>query len=833
YWVGTGDEQIMPPSWEGDVTNGLKWQRVEDAGVPKVFPFTPGAWHGGQVLRIKQQEEGTKIDKIYLTNDINDDPTPENPGVPGINEFVFEAEDYDIVDPNDTDTTWMTLDESEASGGQYIWERKGGKNKKYVGYSFTTTSSDTIFYAWVKTRAWNSVWNASTNKEYINWSIPDSIIARGGGAFPFQGQAWTSNAPDIAIGDSAVWKWHLLAAIDTGVPYELNLKPGDHNFFLRGRQGGVYDQVKITNNLSWRPDISFTYEAEDGTISPPLMVDSVNGLVVTTPGSGTVLSTDLVKGNDDIAVQMLRAEGDYYVWLLVDLPSEASNSYWIGTGDEQIMPPSWEGSVTTGLEWQRVEDDGNAKVFSLTKGAWDAGQVVRIKQQEEGTKIDKIYVTNDIDFVPQNPGVPGIVTYNFEAEDYTITDPADVDTTYSVVDDGDASEGKALLVAAKVTKGKRYAGYSFEATSSDTNYHIWVKTRPWNGYWNSGVTKHYVNWSVPDSIIARGGPAFPFQGMTYVAHSNEIASGDTTTFQWFLLADAATGEPLVASIQPGSQNFFWRTRGGIAIFDQIKITNDLDWRPDMSLEVEAESGTISDPLIVEFYQNASLDSVVSAPIGSGTIAQSNLVKGNDDILVAMTRGVDDYYLWVLVDFPSESSNSYWIGTGDEQIMPPSWEGVTKSGLKWQRVEDNEVPRMYNIGPGAWHNGQVLRIKQQEEGTKIDKILLTNDIDFVPDTVVSVAGNGNELLPKTFEVAQNYPNPFNPSTIISYALPKAGNVEINIYNIIGQKVTTLVKAHQSAGNKKVEWNASNLSSGIYFYSVKYGDKIKNKKMLLIK
>ncbi|MCF6271243.1 MAG: T9SS type A sorting domain-containing protein, partial [Melioribacteraceae bacterium] len=387
---------------------------------------------------------------------------------------------------------------------------------------------------------------------------------------------------------------------------------------------------------------------------------------------------------------------------------------------------------------------------------------------------------------------------------------------------------------AKVNKGKRYAGYSFEATSSDTNYHVWVKSRPWNGSWNSSVTKHYVNYSIPDSIIARGGPAFPFQAMTYIAQSNAIASGDTTTFQWFLLSDASTAEPTVISLQPGPQNYFWRTRSGMGIFDSIKITNDLDWRPtNMMVEVEAESGSITAPFVIDFYQNASMDSAVVAPIGSGTVAQSDLLKGNNDINVKLTQAPDDYYVWLLVDLPSPTSNSYWIGKDDEQIMPPSWEGNTTTNLEWRRVEYSDVPKVFSFTPGAWHNGEIIRIKQQEEGTTIDKILVTNNIDFVPDTVVSVAGNGNELLPKTFEVAQNYPNPFNPSTIISYALPKAGDVEIIIYNIIGQKVTTLVKAHQSAGNKKVEWNASNLSSGIYFYSVKYGDKVKNKKMLLIK
>ncbi|MCF6271459.1 MAG: T9SS type A sorting domain-containing protein [Melioribacteraceae bacterium] len=99
--------------------------------------------------------------------------------------------------------------------------------------------------------------------------------------------------------------------------------------------------------------------------------------------------------------------------------------------------------------------------------------------------------------------------------------------------------------------------------------------------------------------------------------------------------------------------------------------------------------------------------------------------------------------------------------------------------------------------------------------------------------VSVDNKRNKNIPQKFEISQNYPNPFNPSTTITYALPKAGDVEVSVYNIMGQKVAALVKAHQSAGVKEVTWNAGNLSSGIYFYSVKYGDKVKNMKMLLLK
>ena len=94
-------------------------------------------------------------------------------------------------------------------------------------------------------------------------------------------------------------------------------------------------------------------------------------------------------------------------------------------------------------------------------------------------------------------------------------------------------------------------------------------------------------------------------------------------------------------------------------------------------------------------------------------------------------------------------------------------------------------------------------------------------------------------PEAFALANNYPNPFNPATTIKYALPQAADVELTVYNVVGQVVRTLVAEHQSAGRYVVEWDATNdnghsLSSGMYFYRLEAGgDFHEVKKMLLLK
>jgi len=112
------------------------------------------------------------------------------------------------------------------------------------------------------------------------------------------------------------------------------------------------------------------------------------------------------------------------------------------------------------------------------------------------------------------------------------------------------------------------------------------------------------------------------------------------------------------------------------------------------------------------------------------------------------------------------------------------------------------------------------------------LLMTRNYNFV-DNVSSGIADGRPDIPKSFCLRQNYPNPFNSSTTISYDLPEQSNVNIKIYNILGQAITTLVDEIQPVGRHSIIWNAEGCPSGIYYCRIEASRYSVARKMMLIK
>ncbi len=108
------------------------------------------------------------------------------------------------------------------------------------------------------------------------------------------------------------------------------------------------------------------------------------------------------------------------------------------------------------------------------------------------------------------------------------------------------------------------------------------------------------------------------------------------------------------------------------------------------------------------------------------------------------------------------------------------------------------------------------------------------IGYAETIVTDIEGNDFTSIPGVFSLQQNYPNPFNPTTTISYQLPKISRVDLSVYNLLGQKVATLVNKKQPAGSYTVEFDGGKLASGVYYYVLETDAGFKqSRKLLLLK
>jgi len=107
------------------------------------------------------------------------------------------------------------------------------------------------------------------------------------------------------------------------------------------------------------------------------------------------------------------------------------------------------------------------------------------------------------------------------------------------------------------------------------------------------------------------------------------------------------------------------------------------------------------------------------------------------------------------------------------------------------------------------------------------------LKFEEGVITSVLNDEGGTKPIDFELGQNYPNPFNPSTVITFNLPDASDVTLTVYNMLGQRITTLINQPMTAGTHRIDFDASNLSSGVYLYRIQAGKFVQTKKLTLIK
>lgn len=191
---------------------------------------------------------------------------------------------------------------------------------------------------------------------------------------------------------------------------------------------------------------------------------------------------------------------------------------------------------------------------------------------------------------------------------------------------------------------------------------------------------------------------------------------------------------------------------------------------------------------------------------------------------------------------------------EEPISLPLITDATKSGEFTIKALQHELPKDWIVELKDHHTGQISTLdehfsysfsmaNQAKAITDPLKILQRESVqhnkkgvqrfELIISSNISTGISGNQDLPGSVELNQNYPNPFNPVTVIGYELPVSSEVQLEVYDMLGRRVATLVNNQVEAGWHEIQFDASNLASGVYIYRLQAGNQLMTKKLTLIK
>lgn len=220
----------------------------------------------------------------------------------------------------------------------------------------------------------------------------------------------------------------------------------------------------------------------------------------------------------------------------------------------------------------------------------------------------------------------------------------------------------------------------------------------------------------------------------------------------------------------------------------------------------------------------------------GNLGYVYRVGGNPNEWVASALvSSTDYGFWAINNGGGDGGFSISDGFGDSE----KWQSLS-SGIGKPQAGAGDVSHVVSGGPFSIQPNETINVAFAIAGglnindLRIAIVNARNKYSQLPTSV----GNNTVYLPNKFLLSQNFPNPFNPATKISYSIPlsmngEALNIQLRVYDILGNELATLVNEKKPAGYYEIEFIADHLSSGIYFYRLSAGDYTETKKMLLLK
>ena len=233
-----------------------------------------------------------------------------------------------------------------------------------------------------------------------------------------------------------------------------------------------------------------------------------------------------------------------------------------------------------------------------------------------------------------------------------------------------------------------------------------------------------------------------------------------------------------------------------------------------SLDADGVVVTLCDTMLAVADQSKWLDDSTNIQIASHGVSESNNINATD-----LGWNLDPMYINKQIE-----RNKDWLDNGVHNTFTDYWWNVQEDDnavvVQWPIPMDFSYSATSSAATACSHGGPVGSTKHMDHSAALG-------IDV-----------SSETLPNRFALKQNYPNPFNPTTEIAFTLDQTADVNLSIYNMLGQKVRTLTNGSKNAGTHTLQWNGldemgQNVSTGIYLYRLTSGSKSITKKMAFMK
>ncbi|MBU0711592.1 T9SS type A sorting domain-containing protein [bacterium] len=505
-----------------------------------------------------------------------------------------------------------------------------------------------------------------------------------------------------------------------------------------------------------------------------------------------------------------------------------NNDYRLGMRYSECRNSARSSDGTIAVVWETDAAFSKEIYYSMYDellGGWSAG--VQLSNPSTDTRAPGL-VADDAgnlyaEWEESQGGIYSVMVSKYDGSSWST--PVEVDTfssTIGMANIGVSPDGNMIVVGYLSVWGESGDVYAAISTDGGAN---WSNTNLTKTSMTPGILAQ--RYAIPSIVVTNSGNAH----MIWYDVPGEPA-GLATWWSEVVLSsyDGSTwSAPEVISVMEDGSNYTWDSHGVIALdpdenLHLVYASNDTSW----------EYLSDGKPTGVVYYRN-NVGGSWSDPIRIDESTEPSAWE--PCIAIGPNGGIYVTYSQLDPQYP-DTRNSYYVtsANGGASFTAPA------------KVSNNTYPSAENfpeISIGSvrdaigdvFAGGADITWIEYNTATTYGFNVMHGVIPALTD-VNGVVGSASGNLPSEYILAQNYPNPFNPTTTIRFGIPEKSNVSLTIYNIMGQKVRTLVNDMQTANNYSVFWDSRDsfgnlVSSGVYFYQLQTDSQILTRKMLLVK